>query len=68
MAALTVVFDLDGTLVDTAPDLIETLNVVFAREGLPPVDYASGAQHDRRRRSPDDRMRAAIPGPPCVRR
>jgi phosphoglycolate phosphatase len=38
MAALTVVFDLDGTLVDTAPDLIETLNVVFAREGLPPVD------------------------------
>ena len=41
MAALTVVFDLDGTLVDTAPDLIDTLNVVFAREGLPPVDYAT---------------------------
>ena len=41
MAALTVVFDLDGTLVDTAPDLIETLNVVFAREGLPAVDYAT---------------------------
>jgi phosphoglycolate phosphatase len=41
MAALTVVFDLDGTLVDTAPDLIETLNVVFAREGLPPVDHAA---------------------------
>ena len=39
MAALTVVFDLDGTLVDTAPDLIETLNVVFGREGLPPVGY-----------------------------
>jgi phosphoglycolate phosphatase len=39
MAALTVVFDLDGTLVDTAPDLIETLNVVFAREGLPSVAY-----------------------------
>ena len=39
MVALTVVFDLDGTLVDTAPDLIETLNVVFAREGLPPLDY-----------------------------
>ena len=41
MAALTVVFDLDGTLVDTAPDLIDTLNVVFTREGLPPVEYAA---------------------------
>jgi phosphoglycolate phosphatase len=41
MAALTVVFDLDGTLVDTAPDLIETMNVVFGRDGLPPVDYAA---------------------------
>src|SRR4029077_1585308 len=29
----------DGTLIDTAPDLVDTLNVVFAREGLPPVDY-----------------------------
>jgi phosphoglycolate phosphatase len=39
MTAPTIIFDLDGTLVDTAPDLIATLNVVFAREGLPPVDY-----------------------------
>ena len=39
MANLTVVFDLDGTLIDTAPDLVDTLNVVFAREGLPPVHY-----------------------------
>ena len=29
MAAPTIVFDLDGTLVDTAPDLIDTLNVGF---------------------------------------
>jgi|ERR1041385_3002885 phosphoglycolate phosphatase len=35
----TIVFDLDGTLVDTAPDLVDTLNVVFARKGLPPVPY-----------------------------
>ncbi len=41
MTARTIVFDLDGTLVDTAPDLIDTLNVVFAREGLPPVDFAT---------------------------
>jgi phosphoglycolate phosphatase len=34
-----IVFDLDGTLIDTAPDLIDTLNIVFAREGIPPVPY-----------------------------
>ena len=39
MPAPTIVFDLDGTLIDTAPDLVDTLNVVFAREGLPPVPY-----------------------------
>jgi phosphoglycolate phosphatase len=36
MAPATIVFDLDGTLVDTAPDLIATLNALFSREGLPP--------------------------------
>ncbi|HEY7302381.1 MAG TPA: phosphoglycolate phosphatase [Xanthobacteraceae bacterium] len=36
-----VVFDLDGTLIDTAPDLLRTLNTIFAREGLPQVDYGS---------------------------
>jgi len=35
--ARIVVFDLDGTLVDTAPDLINALNFVLDREGLPPV-------------------------------
>ena len=39
MPSPTIVFDLDGTLIDTAPDLIDTLNVIFAREGLPPVPY-----------------------------
>lgn len=33
------VFDLDGTLIDTAPDLVDTLNVVFAREGMASVPY-----------------------------
>jgi phosphoglycolate phosphatase len=36
--------DLDGTLVDTAPDLMSALNAVFAAEGLPavPLDAATG--------------------------
>jgi phosphoglycolate phosphatase len=41
MLGVTVVFDLDGTLVDTAPDLVDTLNLVFAREGVPPVPFAT---------------------------
>jgi phosphoglycolate phosphatase len=32
-----VVFDLDGTLADTAPDLVATLNVVLGREGVAPL-------------------------------
>ena len=39
--ARLVVFDLDGTLVDTAPDLINALNFVLDREGLPPVPLQS---------------------------
>jgi phosphoglycolate phosphatase len=39
MISPTVVFDLDGTLVDSAPDLIGALNVIFGHEGLPPVAY-----------------------------
>jgi phosphoglycolate phosphatase len=37
----TIVFDLDGTLVDTAPDLINALNLVLDSEGLPPVPLAA---------------------------
>jgi phosphoglycolate phosphatase len=36
-----VVFDLDGTLVDTAPDLVNALNYILNREGLPAVPVAS---------------------------
>jgi phosphoglycolate phosphatase len=38
-SAPTIVFDLDGTLVDTAPDLVDTLNIILAREGLPSVPF-----------------------------
>ncbi len=41
MVAPIVVFDLDGTLVDTAPDLVGTLNIIFTRMGLPAVPYAA---------------------------
>ena len=36
-AAITLVFDLDGTLADTAPDLMAALNFVLTREGVAPL-------------------------------
>jgi phosphoglycolate phosphatase len=38
---LTIVFDLDGTLIDTAADLIDTLNVILTQERLPAVPFAT---------------------------
>ena len=32
-----IVFDLDGTLVDSAPDLVDALNVILARDGIAPL-------------------------------
>lgn len=40
MPPLTVVFDLDGTLIDTAPDLVDTLNAILDRKGLSPIPFA----------------------------
>ncbi|HEX8660287.1 MAG TPA: HAD hydrolase-like protein, partial [Brevundimonas sp.] len=37
----TIAFDLDGTLVDTAPDLIGALNAVLEEEQLPPAPLES---------------------------
>lgn len=39
-----IVFDLDGTLVDTAPDLIDALNHSLAQGGANPVDPAAHRQ------------------------
>jgi phosphoglycolate phosphatase len=38
----TIVFDLDGTLVDTAADLVATLNAIVAPEGIGRVALADG--------------------------
>ena len=34
-----VFFDLDGTLLDTAPDMVRALNLLLEEEGAPTVDY-----------------------------
>jgi phosphoglycolate phosphatase len=39
MTAPIIVFDLDGTLVDTAPDLIDTLNLILGRHSYPAVAF-----------------------------
>ena len=41
LAGATFAFDLDGTLVDTAPDLIGALNVVLGEQDLPAVPLAT---------------------------
>lgn len=51
MKLKTVLFDLDGTLADTAPDLGRALNMLRERHGLPPLPdeiirpYASHGTH-----------------------
>ncbi|MEL6687573.1 MAG: HAD hydrolase-like protein [Pseudomonadota bacterium] len=35
----SICFDLDGTLVDTAPDLVRVTNEVIAKEGVSETDY-----------------------------
>lgn len=44
LTGATVVFDLDGTLVDSAPDLMATLNRLLTQRDLPPVPFSS-ARH-----------------------
>jgi phosphoglycolate phosphatase len=37
-----VLFDLDGTLVDTAPDMVRALTEMQVRYGVSPIDYETG--------------------------
>ena len=37
-----VLFDLDGTLIDTAPDMVRALRAMQAERGLDPIDYETG--------------------------
>ena len=40
-----VLFDLDGTLLDTAPDMVGALNDLRAEQSCAPVDYATARAH-----------------------
>lgn len=40
MTIAAILFDLDGTLVDTAPDLVAVLNRLLVEHGEPPMPYA----------------------------
>lgn len=42
LAGAVIAFDLDGTLVETAPDLLGTLNQIMVEEGLSPVSLEDG--------------------------
>ncbi len=39
MRDMTIVFDLDGTLVDTAPDLMGGIDLILRRKGLEPISH-----------------------------
>lgn len=45
MSRPLIVFDLDGTLIDTAPDLLDSLNHVITGDGLEPIPPAELRAH-----------------------
>lgn len=41
----TILFDLDGTLVDTAPDMVGALNQLLAEENRPEIEFQQARNH-----------------------
>jgi phosphoglycolate phosphatase len=44
LAGWTIAFDLDGTLIDTAPDLLGALNVILVEQGMAPAPMTAVRQ------------------------
>lgn len=44
LAGWTIAFDLDGTLIDTAPDLLGALNVILVEQGMAPAPLTAVRQ------------------------
>ena len=67
MTTPALVFDLDGTLVDTAPDLLGALNAVLLQEGHPAVNLADLRHlvgHGSRAMLVEAMKRTGAPAPP----
>ena len=45
MIRQAVLFDLDGTLVDTAPDMVNALDRLLGENGRPTSEYAFARRH-----------------------
>ena len=53
MALDGVIYDLDGTLIDSKDDLADSVNAMLSRLGLPSATAGHPRVHRRRRRAPD---------------
>ena len=68
LVGAVIAFDLDGTLVDSAPDLVATLNHILAEEGITPLPFPTGnVIKDIRAGLDHHRQRGAKTWPGCDR-
>ena len=63
-----VLFDLDGTLLDTAPDMGATLNALLLEHGLPALAHATIRPHVREAREHSSRWGSGRRRPQSMRR